>query len=175
MEGRLRARLHSTLPLFSLLLLFVALDSCVSFLPASTFRSTPSCHRFPKFSTFTHPQPWKLVLQATGDEEDSNSIIFISSEIPPKAVEELWKSQRKPLLRLGSNGVKPSHRNSLSELLKSHAVVKVKVNDPAADMIKMARELVEGGEEGVGHLLQVKGREFLVASQGTFDEQTTPK
>jgi RNA-binding protein YhbY len=37
--------------------------------------------------------------------------------------------EEKKLLRLGSKGVAPSHRNSLRELLKTHKVVKVKVNN----------------------------------------------
>ena len=43
-------------------------------------------------------------------------------------LEELWRAHSKPLLRVGANGVKDSHRNSLVELLEAHPYVCVKVN-----------------------------------------------
>ena len=43
-------------------------------------------------------------------------------------LEELWRAHSKPLLRVGANGVKESHRNSLVELLEAHPYVCVKVN-----------------------------------------------
>ena len=46
----------------------------------------------------------------------------------PDDLEELWRAHSKPLLRVGANGVKESHRNSLVELLEAHPYVCVKVN-----------------------------------------------
>ena len=46
----------------------------------------------------------------------------------PDDLEELWRAHSKPLLRVGANGVKDSHRNSLVELLEAHPYVCVKVN-----------------------------------------------
>mmetsp|Transcript_30479 Transcript_30479/g.71415 ORF Transcript_30479/g.71415 Transcript_30479/m.71415 type:complete len:203 (-) Transcript_30479:120-728(-) len=45
--------------------------------------------------------------------------------------QKAWQHARKPLLRLGGQGAKLSHGNSLRELLDQHTVVKVKVNPVA--------------------------------------------
>ncbi len=56
-----------------------------------------------------------------------------SDDIPESSnnvnMESVWRFIKKPLLRLGSKGISPSHGNSLRELLKSHRVIKVKVNN----------------------------------------------
>ena len=60
-------------------------------------------------------------------------------------LEELWRAHSKPLLRVGANGVKDSHRNSLVELLEAHPYVCVKVNgakDEAA--VAAARDALAG-------------------------------
>ena len=63
----------------------------------------------------------------------------------PDDLEELWRAHSKPLLRVGANGVKDSHRNSLVELLEAHPYVCVKVNgakDEAA--VAAARDALAG-------------------------------
>ena len=63
----------------------------------------------------------------------------------PDDLEELWRAHSKPLLRVGANGVKESHRNSLVELLEAHPYVCVKVNgakDAAA--VAAARDALAG-------------------------------
>jgi RNA-binding protein YhbY len=50
---------------------------------------------------------------------------------PSKAdssLERAWKYVKKPLLRIGAQGISRSHGNSLRELLMAHTLVKVKIN-----------------------------------------------
>ena len=67
----------------------------------------------------------------------TTTLAFVPPHIPkpshrlraaPDDLEELWRAHSKPLLRVGANGVKDSHRNSLVELLEAHPYVCVKVN-----------------------------------------------
>mmetsp|Transcript_28752 Transcript_28752/g.97952 ORF Transcript_28752/g.97952 Transcript_28752/m.97952 type:complete len:133 (-) Transcript_28752:36-434(-) len=62
-------------------------------------------------------------------------------------LETLWRAHSKPLLRVGSGGVKPSHKNSLLELLGAHGHVCVKINGARdADAVaKAAGELAGDG------------------------------
>jgi len=71
--------------------------------------------------------------------------------VPPQAapegvdLEALWRAHSKPLLRIGSNGVKPSHRNSLQDLLDAHGHVCVKINGAKnADAVSAAADALAG-------------------------------
>ena len=60
-------------------------------------------------------------------------------------LEELWRAHSKPLLRVGANGVKESHRNSLVELLEAHPYVCVKVNGAKDEAsVAAARDALAG-------------------------------
>lgn len=43
-------------------------------------------------------------------------------------MELAWRHIKKPLLRIGKNGLSTNHANSLKELLEQHNVVKIKIN-----------------------------------------------
>ena len=77
-----------------------------------------SCYHCPGQSYLEPPS----LLRMTPDDmpESSNN---------DNNMESVWRFIKKPLLRLGSKGISPSHGNSLRELLKSHRVIKVKVNN----------------------------------------------
>ena len=87
-------------------------------------------------------------------------------------VDGLWKDQRRPLLRLGSKGVQPSHLNSLRELMAAHPSVRVKVNGAAWDVLALAESMMapkDGEEMPLGVVLRVKAKEFLVTKVETVE------
>lgn len=97
---------------------------------------------------------------------------FIASILPAAKIEKLWTDSRT-LLRLGKGGVKASHINSLTELLQAHPSVRVKVNDATINIVEMANTMVapkEEGDEPLGALLRVKGREFMIVTAKMIEE-----
>ena len=79
----------------------------------------------------------------------------------PETVKSLWFKHEKPLLRVGGKGISASHRNSLSELIAAHTVVRVKFNK-IEDVLAVATEL--GGE--AAEVLDVRGPHALFAKKG---------
>lgn len=51
-----------------------------------------------------------------------------ASKFNPEEMERLWRAHSKALLRIGSAGIRGTHRNSLEELLDAHEYVVVKFN-----------------------------------------------
>ena len=79
----------------------------------------------------------------------------------PATVQSLWFKYDKPLLRVGGKGIASSHRNSLSELIAAHGVVRVKFNK-TEDVLAAATDL--GGE--AAEVLDVRGPHALFAARG---------
>mmetsp|Transcript_22516 Transcript_22516/g.64765 ORF Transcript_22516/g.64765 Transcript_22516/m.64765 type:complete len:211 (+) Transcript_22516:119-751(+) len=82
--------------------------------------------------------------------------------------QKAWQHARKPLLRLGGQGAKLSHGNSLRELLDQHTVVKVKVNPgPFGGSLLRAFEALKalavesGADEGL-ELVHVRTSENVI-------------
>lgn len=50
------------------------------------------------------------------------------SDDTPEQMERVWRSVKKPLLRIGARGATAKHGNSLRQLLDDHTAVKVKIN-----------------------------------------------
>mmetsp|Transcript_31600 Transcript_31600/g.73081 ORF Transcript_31600/g.73081 Transcript_31600/m.73081 type:complete len:82 (+) Transcript_31600:3-248(+) len=66
----------------------------------------------------------------------------------------------RSLLRLGANGVKDSHVNSLSELCQQHSIVKVKLSHPKLDAAAIA-EVLGGAEHSALIDIHESGRYLL--------------
>jgi hypothetical protein len=113
LTGNQTAKLGTTLLVASLLFIIIIETTDAFLVPASRVFSCYSC---PVQSHLP-----RSLLRMTSDErtEASNSV----------NMESVWRFIKKPLLRLGSKGIAPSHGNSLRELLKTHRVIKVKVNN----------------------------------------------
>jgi len=79
--------------------------------------------------------------------EDDESIV--PSSINP-AVEKAWKYVKKPLLRVGAQGVAASHGNSLRELLNAHTIVKVKVNSISIGSLEQVFYILKDQAEKAG-------------------------
>jgi len=92
-----------------------------------------------------------------------NPLSMVSTEDATDAtnssnMEMAWRFIKKPLLRLGSKGAAPSHGNSLRELLKTHKVVKVKVNNRRGITLEEAFENLRNLAEASG---MIEGIELL--------------
>mmetsp|Transcript_15472 Transcript_15472/g.23031 ORF Transcript_15472/g.23031 Transcript_15472/m.23031 type:complete len:137 (+) Transcript_15472:82-492(+) len=85
-------------------------------------------------------------------------------------IEELWRRPKRELLKVGKNGITSKHVRSLSELIKHHSVIRIKVNliEPSIeDMNKMADELV--GEDMVVVGVRPSSRLILIAHSSIFN------
>eukprot|EP00640_Fibrocapsa_japonica_P007163 CAMPEP_0113943202 /NCGR_PEP_ID=MMETSP1339-20121228/20505_1 /TAXON_ID=94617 /ORGANISM="Fibrocapsa japonica" /LENGTH=157 /DNA_ID=CAMNT_0000948007 /DNA_START=55 /DNA_END=528 /DNA_ORIENTATION=- /assembly_acc=CAM_ASM_000762 len=85
---------------------------------------------------------------------------------PPKVYPEnmplhdLWKLQRKALIRIGSKGVGNGHKSSIASMVAAHPVVKVKVNQNHPDLDQIAAEMIGS-----------KGSEIVVLDKKQMDKQ----
>ena len=105
-----------------------------------------------------------------------------AASLEDHVVEALWRANSRPLIRIGSKGVKQSHRNSLSELLAFHGVVCVKMNvggnsarDGAVGGVDEARVLAAAAAEMLRDqpdvvLVTIKERAALFARKALLDE-----
>ena len=83
------------------------------------------------------------------------------SGAPRKAFGE--KGQGRALLTIGAKGLGPNTLNSLSELLKQHETVRVKVASDAIDTMALSKEIMDSSEfNDKATLLAVKTREFMI-------------
>jgi RNA-binding protein YhbY len=80
----------------------------------------------------------------------------------------------KALLTVGAKGVTPSGINSLTELLKQHERVKVKIASDKLDPMKLSEEFSTSSSlKDSAELLQVRKRGFLFAAKNFI--QKAPK
>ena len=75
----------------------------------------PSLHRLRESSVDSFDQ--------TPESEES-----VTSTDSTPGIDKAWRHVSKPLLRIGSKGLAPSHARSLDELMKAHTCVKIKIN-----------------------------------------------
>lgn len=84
----------------------------------------------------------------------------------PAQLRSLWDRVGKPLLRVGKGGVQASHVNSIRELLFSHTLIKVQINQHDQQQVTASGQQL--ASQANAQLLQVKGRTALFA-QGNAD------
>ena len=92
-------------------------------------------------------------------------------DLPEATVAAVWAAAHpKPLLRIGKGGVKPSHVRSLGELLRAHAVVKVRLG--VVQDFRSSREgLLGDGDVASGAVaLMQKGKEVIFCTEEKFAE-----
>lgn len=97
-------------------------------------------------TTTTSSRPTRLIVR-DGNSED---------------LENIWRAHSKPLLRVGSNGVKDSHKRSLEELLDAHGYVSVKINGCPPDAIPLRAADLESER---AQIVMTKGSTVLFAQK----------
>ena len=83
------------------------------------------------------------------------------SGAPRKAFGE--KGQGRALLTIGAKGLGPNTLNSISELLKQHKTIRIKVASDSIDTMVLSDEIMKYPEINCkATLLAVKNREFMI-------------
>ena len=127
-------------------------------------------------SRITH---FVLAEQSPGDwfndrlSVDDIQTMWKSSGAPMKAFGKL--GQGKALMTVGSKGIGPNTINSLTELLKQHETVRVKVSSNTIDTTKLSSDIMSSDKmKGLADLLAVKSREFMVGRKGVKPGKSIP-
>lgn len=100
---------------------------------------------------------------------------WYSEKFPKDEIQSMWKSSGAPrkafgekgqgraLLTIGAKGIGPNTLNSITELLKQHETVRVKVASDAIDTMALSEEIMNSSElTNKAQLLAVKNREFML-------------
>ena len=100
---------------------------------------------------------------------------WFSDKFSKSEIQDMWKysgaprkafgerGQGRALMTIGSKGAGPSTLNSLSELLKQHKTVRVKVASDTIDTKTLSEEIMANPQfVEKAQLLAVKNREFMV-------------
>lgn len=111
------------------------------------------------------PQPGKrlkLTLRSN-DDHTSNTDRWVNSNFDAKETNKWFCDLKKSLLTIGTQGVRESHINSLQDLLKSHARVRIKLASDRISSKEIAAIFINHPtliEKII--LIEVRSREFMV-------------
>lgn len=147
--------------------LFVCLGLCCvgrSFLLTTTRRSRTWFHS--TTPTSSNRQKIELLFSNSPEEDAGREFqAWFNPKYSKDMVDKWFVTIDKPLLTIGREGPKPSTINSLSELVRQHGRIRVKVASDRIDSLALANELAEN-EVVFKHaeLLAVKKREFMFGS-----------
>ena len=106
-------------------------------------------------------------LNISPDSKKSQDIVqsdlWTNEQYSNEDLHKWWNNVDKSLISIGSNGVQPSHLNSMIELLKSHERVRVKLSSDKLNSVNIAKEFINNDIlSSKVELLMCRVRGFMV-------------
>jgi RNA-binding protein YhbY len=105
----------------------------------------------------------KLNISPDSKKDIVQSDLWTNEQYSNEDLHKWWNNVDKSLISIGSNGVQPSHLNSMIELLKSHERVRVKLSSDKLNSVKIAKEFINNDIlSSKVELLMCRVRGFMV-------------